>query len=114
MKFVGRKAELGLLARAYESRRSEFIPVYGRRRVGKSELILKFMSGKSGVYFLGKQSPAALQVREFLEEAARTLDMPLLAELRAAGWREALTTVVEQWSATYPGRKLVIAIDEFQ
>ena len=114
MNFVGRKAELGLLATAYESKRSAFIPVYGRRRVGKSELILKFMSGKPGVYFLGKQSPPELQVREFLAEAAQALDMPLLAELRAAGWREALTTVVAQWSATNPGRKLVVAMDEFQ
>ena len=56
--FVGRSAELNLLAGALQSARSEFIPIYGRRRVGKSELILKFMSGKPGIYYLGKQSPA--------------------------------------------------------
>ena len=113
-KFIGRAKELDLLARAFESPRAEFIPIYGRRRVGKSELILKFMAGRPGVYYLGQQSPAALQVREFLEESARALDMPLLAELRAMDWREALSTVAAQWERTRPGSKLILALDEFQ
>ena len=113
-RFIGRAAELGVLTRAFESARSEFIPIYGRRRVGKSELILRFMADKPGVYYLGQQSSTTLQVREFLEEAARALHMPLLAELRAGGWRQALLTVIEQWTTAHPGTKLVLALDEFQ
>lgn len=112
--FIGRTAELRLLAKAFESPRAELIPIYGRRRVGKSELILQFLADRPGVYYLGQQSPAALQVREFLTEAARTLDMPLLAELRTGDWRQALLTVVGQWQAAHPGSKLVLALDEFQ
>ena len=85
-KFVGRSNELRLLAQAAESPHSAFIPIYGRRRVGKSELILKFMNDRPGVYYLGKQSPPGLQVREFLEQASVALDMPLLAELRIDDW----------------------------
>ena len=103
-----------MLNRALKSGRSELIPIYGRRRVGKSELILKFMAGNPGVYYLGKQSPAALQVRDFLEEAARALDMPLLGELRVNSWHRALLTLVEQWTQAHPGSKLVLALDEFQ
>ena len=113
-RFIGRDPELGLLQRAFQSSRSEFIPIYGRRRVGKSELILKFMARKRGVYFLGQQSSPALQVREFLAEAARALGMPLLAELRTAGWQQALRTVTEQWAGANPGTKLVLALDEFR
>ena len=112
--FIGRAAELDLLEKAFVSRRSELIPIYGRRRVGKSELILKFMAAKPGVYYLGQQSPAALQVRGFLDEAAAALHMPLLAELRATDWQAALLTVAEQWTAARPGTKLVLALDEFQ
>lgn len=112
--FIGRASELDLLERAFASKRSEFIPIYGRRRVGKSELILKFMTPKPGVYYLGQQSPAALQVRGFLEEAAAALRMPLLAELRATDWQTALLTVAEQWTVARPGTKLVLALDEFQ
>ena len=38
--FLGRRKELSVLEDAYLSDQSAFIPVYGRRRVGKSELIL--------------------------------------------------------------------------
>ena len=113
-KFIGRAEELNLLARALASPRSEFIPVYGRRRVGKSELILQFMAGKPGVYHLGQQAPAPLQVRAFLTEAARALAMPLLAELRTEDWGDALLAVAEQWEAAHPGEKLILALDEFQ
>ena len=114
MTFIGRTEELSLLTSAFKSSRAEFIPIYGRRRVGKSELILRFMSDKPGVYFLGQQSAAALQVRDFLGESARALDMPLLAQLDVSSWRQALLTVVEQWQASHPGSKLILALDEFQ
>ena len=113
-KFIGRAEEQNLLARALASPRSEFIPIYGRRRVGKSELILQFMAGKPGVYCLGQQAPAPLQVHAFLAEAARSLAMPLLAELRTEDWGHALLTVTEQWRAAHPGEKLILALDEFQ
>ena len=55
-KFIGRDKELAFLDKAYSSRESEFVPIYGRRRVGKSELILKFLKDKRGIYFLGKKA----------------------------------------------------------
>jgi len=113
-RFVGRQSELSVLEAAFASGRSGLVPVYGRRRVGKSELILRFMQGKPGIYYLGGQSPGGLQVREFLVEAARALNMPLLAELNIGDWRRALTTVVEQWAIAHPGSKLILALDEFQ
>ncbi len=114
MQFIGREEELALLRQALRSPRSELVPIYGRRRVGKSELILQFMADQPGVYFVGQQSSPALQVREFLAEAAGALGVPLLAQLRATGWQEALRTVTEQWTRNNPGRKLVLALDEFQ
>ena len=112
--FVGRRAELELLAAAFHSARSGLVPIYGRRRVGKSELILRFLRDHRGVYFLGKQTPGPLQVREFLNEAGRALDMPILGELRTEDWGQALQMVVQQWSLARPGEKLVLALDEFQ
>ena len=114
VRFIGRERELARLTAAFESPESAFIPIYGRRRVGKSELILKFMEGKPGIYHLGQQSSSALQVRAFLVEASRALDMPLLADLRATRWRDALLTVAEQWRLAHPDKKLILALDEFQ
>ena len=112
--FVGRSQELALLDKAMKSPHAALVPIYGRRRVGKSELILQFMAKRPGIYYVGQQSPASLQIREFLAEAARSLEIPLLAQLRVESWRAALQTVVEQWTAARPGAKLVLALDEFQ
>lgn len=109
--FIGRKRELAALAAAATSPGGGFVPIYGRRRVGKSELILHFMKSHPGVYFLGKQAQAAIQLREFLAQASRALDEPLLAQLAPSGWGEALAAVVKRWRG--PG-KLVLALDEFQ
>ncbi len=109
--FVGRVRELALLERAYRSDEHEFIPIYGRRRIGKSELILHFIRGKRAIYHLGKKAPAPLQVREFLAEAARALDAPLLARVACAGWADAIRTVLEHARA---GEKVILAFDEFQ
>jgi AAA+ ATPase superfamily predicted ATPase len=108
--FIGREKELALLQTAYQGEGSAFIPIYGRRRVGKSELLLRFLKGKQAIYYLGKQAPAHVQIGEFLEESAAALDEPLLAGYAADTWRAALDAVVSRC----PGRKLIIAFDEFQ
>jgi len=110
-RFVGRAAELRTLAEAYAAPESSFVPVYGRRRVGKSELILRFLQEHPGVYFLGKQAPGALQLREFLGEAAVILGEPLLGTSTFDGWKSALAAVSERWTRR---EKLVLVFDEFQ
>ena len=104
--FIGRQRELALLERAYASAEREFIPIYGRRRIGKSELILHFIRDKRAVYHLGKKAPAPLQVQEFLAEAARALGEPLLARAACTGWADALRMVLER----APERAISIAV----
>ena len=109
--FIGRQRELALLEGAHAGSESALIPVYGRRRVGKSELILRFLGGKPGIYYLGKKAPAALQIREFLQVAARALDEPLLSSLTTDSWSDALAAVSTKCKSK---EKFVIALDEFQ
>lgn len=111
MNFHGRKRELAALEEAWSSPASTFIPIYGRRRVGKSEMIVHFMEKRRGVYFVGKRAPGESQIHEFLEIAARSLEEPLLAQARVSGWREALELVVKRWRGK---GKLVLTLDEFQ
>ena len=109
--FVGRSAELRTLEDAFVAETSAFIPIYGRRRVGKTELILRFLRDRHGVYHVGKQTQGPLQLREFLDEAGVALGEPLLASASFDGWRPALAAVVDRWK----GRgKLILAFDEFQ
>lgn len=110
-KFIGRARELATLEQQYREPESNFIPVYGRRRVGKSELILHFKRDRPCVYCVGKQAPAALQVREFLRTAAKALKEPLLEKAHLPDWKGALSEVIRRWRG--PG-KLILALDEFQ
>ena len=96
MKFYGRISELELLRDQRDGSRSGFVPIYGRRRVGKSELIIRFMQG-DGIYFVGKQAPGPTQLREFLSVSARTLDEPLIADAQVPGWKEAFSLVCKRW-----------------
>jgi AAA+ ATPase superfamily predicted ATPase len=57
-------------------------------------------------------APASLQLKEFLEEAARVLSEPLLAQLPPESWQTALEQVVERWGSRKG--KLVLVFDEFQ
>jgi hypothetical protein len=109
--FIGRKNELAALEAAYSSQPSAFIPIYGRRRVGKSELILRFLKDKLGLYYLGKKAPAQLQIREFLKEAARVLEEPLLSGLSAESWSDVFTALTGRLPKE---KKFVLVLDEFQ
>lgn len=111
MDFIGRARELALLEDAWAGEGSAFIPVYGRRRVGKSELILRFLRGKTSIYHLGKPARPDLQIRDFLRTAAVALDEPLLESITADGWKSALEAVVGRVRGS---KRLVLALDEFQ
>jgi AAA+ ATPase superfamily predicted ATPase len=62
---VGRERELDALEKQYLLPESNLIPIYGRRRVGKSELILHFKGNRPGNYFVGNldRSPIGLVLR---------------------------------------------------
>jgi len=53
--FIGRKKELSALSDFYESGRFEMVTIYGRRRVGKTELIKEFIKDKKAIYFLATE-----------------------------------------------------------
>src|SRR5260221_649620 len=109
--FLGRKKELAALEQAWRAESGAFIPIYGRRRVGKSELVVKFLASKPAIYVTGKVAPAELQIREFLRAAGRALREPLLADHSAPDWPTAFRIVEERWKGV---GKLIIALDEFQ
>src|SRR5437762_2667585 len=111
MKFVGRQAELKLLESHYRAENAALLPIYGRRRVGKSRLIGEFVAGKPQLYFLGKRTTAALQLKEFRDTAQRCLQNEGLAHARFDNWQDALQTVTRLWKRA---EKLMLVFDELQ
>jgi len=73
-RFINRKTELEFLERKYDSQGSQLIILYGRRRVGKTELIKQFCKGKDSIYFLGDKRGTLLNLERFAEKAADHFD----------------------------------------
>ena len=53
MTLIGREREKSILKSCFESDKSEFVAIYGRRRVGKTFLIKEFFEGNFAFYSTG-------------------------------------------------------------
>lgn len=110
--FLGRASETQALERALKTKGGAFVPIYGRRRVGKTELLRRFLKNKpAAIYMAGQRVPARLALQEFMRVAADALKIPLLADVVPDGWRAALLTIEQSWKGP---EKLILALDEFQ
>ena len=64
MTFINREKELNFLEKKWKERTSQFIVIYGKKRVGKTELIKQFIKNKPAVYFLADKRSTLEQLRE--------------------------------------------------
>jgi len=106
MTFYDREAELDSLTDAVESPGADFVVVYGRRRVGKTELLKKFCANRPHIYFLAAQEAEHRQREKFLDQIADHFDERVP---RIDGWDEAFEYLGEQLQR----EDLVVVIDEF-
>ena len=102
-KFVNREEELSRLRDAFE--RNALVIVYGRRRVGKTRLLVEAVSDRPHIYHLCKE-----------EEVGETLRALSIKLFRLTGneefIRKPLTSFEEFFEALPPGTVLIL--DEFQ
>jgi len=72
-KFVNRKFELDFLNTRWKSKEFEFIVIYGRRRIGKTEFIKQFIRDKPHIYFLCDKRGTEDNIRRFKRNVASYL-----------------------------------------
>lgn len=105
--FLGRKDELKILNEHYESGKAELVIIYGRRRIGKSEIIKHFIKDKPSLYFEAIENVSQKeQINHFLIQLAEQLKTP---KYDCKTWREVfdiITDIIKQG-------KWVVAFDEF-
>jgi len=66
--FVNRIEELDRLQTLYESGTAELAIIYGRRQIGKSELVRQSIADRDdAVYYQAVQGTATTQLRRFVE-----------------------------------------------
>ncbi|KTG11373.1 ATPase [Haloprofundus marisrubri] len=106
MTFYNRVEELNALASAFESPNADFVVVYGRRRVGKTELVKEFCNERPHIYFLAAQEAENRQREKFVEQIANYFDDRVP---RIDGWDDAFGYLAEKLHT----EDLVVVIDEF-
>jgi len=107
--FVNRDSELALLEKHYNSNRAEFFVLYGRRRVGKTELLAHFCEGKRHVFFVADQAP---------EQTLRTnLSAAINEVIFGAGQIGAVYNTWDDLFGALAGQaqseRLIVVLDEF-
>lgn len=110
--FVDREAGLQALEREYAREGSSFVVVYGRRRVGKTELISRFIRNRRSLYYLATEEPELQNLESFQSVAADFLQSDLLRAARISRWEDVFREIARACGPT--DERAVIVIDEFQ
>lgn len=63
--FKGRTKELAFLEDLYTSKKFEFLVIYGRRRVGKTELLKEFSKNKKVLFYSAQEKNDTLNLQDF-------------------------------------------------
>ena len=106
--FVGREKEQQQLNEYLNSEQSEFIAVYGRRRVGKTFLIQKVIGSDCAFYVAGMNKVSMrIQLKNFMQGIRKSRpEVPL-----AKTWLDAFIEL-ENYLESLPEGKKIVFIDE--
>ncbi len=102
LKFIDREDELKALEELYRQNRAHFVLIYGRRRIGKTELVKQFIKGKKAFYFLARKEPMELELERLVKNFNRKFNVFIEAK-----------TIEEFFEKVTAFGRLVFVIDEF-
>ncbi len=109
-KLVGRERECQELRRVMESDRSEFVIVYGRRRVGKTFLVDQFNQGVYDFTYVGGHNVS--RQRQLMNFARALKKYSGVKPDKFTDWFDAFDSLEEYIESLDEKRKKVIFIDE--
>ena len=109
MPFVNRDQELAYLRARAGSNRSELIVLYGRRRVGKTELLRRFCADRPHLFFVASQTTPERLLQEFSALLAEVPNSPLPAGTVPQDWPSALRLL----GTLAASQRFVVVLDEF-
>jgi len=108
--FINRINELKSLEEEYNKKTSSFSVIYGRRRVGKTSLISKFIENKPHIYLYITLADLNSQLDSFIEQIKKYLDDSMKEFVNFDSFEKAIEFLV----TIKLEKKLVFVIDEYQ
>jgi AAA+ ATPase superfamily predicted ATPase len=111
MEFINRLQELKTLNLEYNKNEASLFVIYGRRRVGKTSLIKKFIEKKeTTLYFLATEEIESENIKSFQSLVADFTENELLRNSKGLDWY----TVFKVFNEYSKKKKKILIIDEFQ
>jgi uncharacterized protein len=107
--FINREEELELLEKEWQSTGARLIILYGRRRIGKTRLLLEFINSKPGIFFFAEDNVPSIQRAELKKIIAEYFNDQLLGSLTIDSWDQLLSYLANKIS----NEKMYLWIDEF-
>ena len=112
MKTIGRKREIEQLDRLCSSEKSEFIAVYGRRRVGKTYLIRAYFQQEFAFHLTGLANANTQQQLTNFHSTLVRQRSPEFAGQVPENWLEAFQKLIDHIEAISTKGKKVVFLDE--
>ena len=109
MPFINRDQELKMLNEKWQSDIAQFFIIYGKRRVGKTELIKQFIKDKPAIYFLADKRTTADQLLELGQIVGSYFKDEILIKNGFTDWIEVFSYLKTKTT----DKPLVLAIDEY-
>jgi hypothetical protein len=107
LEFINREKELAFLEGKWKEQRAQLIVLWGKRRIGKTELVKQFIKDKSHVYFLSESTSELEQLKRFSFAIGQFFKESLLETRGFGEWEESFRYVKEK------NERFVLVIDEF-
>jgi AAA+ ATPase superfamily predicted ATPase len=105
--FRNRTDELDMLRRRWDSGEAQIFTLWGRRRVGKSLLLLEFARGKPHLHFEATSGTRSDQLADFSDRLGEATGRTALS---VPDWRAGLDAIAD-WAQDGP---ILVVFDEFQ
>jgi len=108
-RFVDRESELDFLEKSYFKNTAQFIILYGRRRIGKTELIKKFIENKKAVYILCTRDSLQENVNEVKRKICELTGKEYFLKLDTNSFFDLFKYLVDE----IRDEKVIVVLDEF-
>jgi len=105
--FIDREEEISFLEEKWRSRKPQLIVIWGKRRVGKTELVRRFLEGRPHLYFLAESTNDRDQLERFSRAVGELFQEPLLETRGFSSWEEGLRFLARR------RERLALVLDEF-
>ncbi|MEQ1665709.1 MAG: ATP-binding protein, partial [Bdellovibrionales bacterium] len=112
--YAGRLREIQQLEKKHKINAGQLIAIYGRRRIGKSALIKKFIANKTALSFEGlEHQQTKAQIKYFISILAKQTKNPIIIRTKFENWDQVFQTLTDELKKL-GNHKIILVFDEVQ